>query len=77
MPFNLRDLARLPKRLLLNRSGQRVPLIRNYPFQYFVVGTLFLLVGLATLARGNATGYALTVFGLSGYVFAGVYYKFF
>ncbi len=77
MPFGFRDSARLPKRLLLNRSGQRVPLIRNYPFQNFVAGTLFVLVGLATLALGNAVGFALIAFGLIGYVFAGVYYKFF
>ena len=77
MPFDFRDLADLPKRLLLNRNGQRVPLIRNYPFQYFAAGTLFVLVGLVTLALGNAVGFGLIAFGLSGCVFAGVSYKFF
>ncbi len=77
MPFDFRDLAELPKRLLLNRNGQRVPLIRNYPFQYFVAGTLFVLVGLVTLALGNAVGFGLTAFGLIGYLFAGVYHRFF
>jgi hypothetical protein len=77
MPFGFLDSAHLAKRLLLNRKGQRVPLIRNYPLQYFVAGTLFLLVGLATLALGNAIGFGLIAFGLIGYMVAGVYYKFF
>jgi hypothetical protein len=77
MPFGFLDSAHLAKRLLLNRKGQRVPLIRNYPLQYSVVATPFVLVGLVALAIGNVAGFALIAFGLIGYVFAGVYYKFF
>ena len=76
MPFGFRDPGRLAGRLLLNRNGQRVALIRNYPFQYFVAGTLFVLVGLVTLTLRNPVGFGLIVFGLVGYVFARVYYKF-
>jgi hypothetical protein len=50
--------------------------MRNYPLQYFVAGTLFFLTGLVTLALGNVVGLGLIAFGLVGYVFAGVYYKF-
>jgi hypothetical protein len=41
------------------------------------VATPFVLVGLVALAIGNVAGFALIAFGLIGYVFAGVYYKFF
>ena len=54
------------KRLFLDRKGQRVPLIRNYPLQYFVAGTLFFLTGLVTLALGNIVGLGLIAFGLVG-----------
>jgi len=67
---------RVVKRLFLDRKGQRVPLIRNYPLQYFVAGTLFFLTGLVTLALGNIVGLGLIAFGLVGYVFAAVYYRF-
>jgi hypothetical protein len=77
MPFGFRHPGRLAGRLLLNRYGERVALIRNYPFQYFVAGTLFVLVGLVTLTLGNTVGFGLIVFGLVGNVFAGVSYKFF
>jgi hypothetical protein len=75
MPFGVLDSAHLAKWLLLNRKGQRVPLIRNYPLQYSVVATLFVMVGLVALAIGNFAGFALIAFGLIGYMIAGIYYK--
>ena len=53
-----------------------MPLIRNYPLQHFVAGTLFFLTGLVTLALGSIVGLGLIAFGLVRYVFAAVYYKF-
>ena len=63
------------KRLLLNRNGQPVPIVRNYPVQYFVAASLFLLAGLVTMAFGNLVGLGLIAFGLCGYAFAFVSYK--
>lgn len=76
MPFELPRLASLGRRLLLDRNGQRVTLIRNYPLQYVVGGSIFVLAGVVVVAVGNAVGLRLIAFGLIGYAFAGVYYKF-
>ena len=46
----------------------------NYPLQYVIVGTAFVLGGLIALAFGSRDGAAAVLFGMCGYVFAAVYY---
>ena len=67
----------LAKRLLVDRNGQRLPLIRNYALQYAVAGSLFVLAGLVALGFGNVVGLGLIPFGLGGYLFAAAYYRLF
>ena len=66
--------VRLLQWLRVDRNGQRVPLIRNYPLQYAAVGTPFLVVGIALSLLGNMTGLGLAAFGLVAYGFAALYY---
>ena len=74
MWIRLGKLARLMRRRLYNRKGERVPLIRNYPLQYVWVGSLFLVAGMVTVALNNPAGWAAIAFGLAGYAFAILYY---
>lgn len=47
--------------------------MRNYPLQYFAVGTIFVVLGLALLIASAPAGLGLIGFGLAGYGFAWVY----
>jgi len=48
--------------------------LRNYPLQYIIVGTVFVVGGLIALTLGARRGAVALLFGLCGYLFAAIYY---
>lgn len=68
------DWRRVHHPLRTDRSGEPIPLIRNYALQYVYAGHAFILVGVVLLFFVRVAGFGLILFGLAGYGFSAFYY---
>lgn len=63
--------------LRTDRSGEPIPMFRNYALHYAYTGTGFILAGLVLLLLLQVAGFGLILFGLIGYVFCDYYYYYY